>query len=188
MARALALREHQPQHADEHLPVGQTGHRVVVAHLEELRRGLPGAVAHLVQIGLLMAHRPQFLPHGNPVNQVRKPKEPKGRDRRLEAGEEELILAELTSTPLVQSIVSLAIETAMRRSELVGIQWKDINLDEATIHLRATSSKTHREWFIPIAPALRPELENLLLLTTDRITRAPRGDEQVFNRLGEMAF
>lgn len=71
--------------------------------------------------------------------------------------------------------------TGIRRRQLTELKWKDINLDDATIHLRATSSKTHREWLIPIAPALRPELENLLLLTTDRIARAPRGEEQVFN-------
>ena len=71
--------------------------------------------------------------------------------------------------------------TGIRRRQLTELQWKDINLDDATIHLRATSSKTHREWLIPIAPALLAELENLLLLTTDRITRAPQGEEQVFN-------
>ena len=59
--------------------------------------------------------------------------------------------------------------------------WKDIDFDAATIHLRATSSKTHREWFIPIAQPLRPELENLYLLTTERLGRPPRGEEQVFN-------
>lgn len=71
--------------------------------------------------------------------------------------------------------------TGIRRTQLVGLTWKDIDFDEATIHLQATSSKTHREWFIPMALPLRPELENLYLLTTERIGRPPRGDEQVFN-------
>lgn len=71
--------------------------------------------------------------------------------------------------------------SGIRRQQLVELKWEDINFDEATIHLRAASSKTHREWFIPIAPPLLPELENLLLLTTARIRRAPRGEEQVFN-------
>ena len=71
--------------------------------------------------------------------------------------------------------------TGIRRRQLVELQWEDINFEEATIHLRAASSKTHREWFIPIAEPLLPELENLLLLTTDQIQREPEGEEQVFN-------
>lgn len=59
--------------------------------------------------------------------------------------------------------------SGIRRLQLVGLTWKDIDFDSATIHLRATSSKTHREWFIPIAQPLRPELENLYLLTTERL-------------------
>ena len=71
--------------------------------------------------------------------------------------------------------------SGIRRLQLVGLTWKDIDFDAATIHLRATSSKTHREWFIPIAQPLRPELENLYLLTTERLGRTPRSEEQVFN-------
>jgi integrase len=71
--------------------------------------------------------------------------------------------------------------SGIRRRQLVELKWEDISFDEATIHLRAASSKTYREWFIPIAPPLLPELENLLLLTTARIRRAPRDEEQVFN-------
>jgi integrase len=71
--------------------------------------------------------------------------------------------------------------SGIRRLQLVSLNWKDIDLERGTIHLRATSSKTHREWFIPMAKPLRPELENLYLLTTERLGRAPRDDEQVFN-------
>lgn len=71
--------------------------------------------------------------------------------------------------------------SGIRRRQLVELKWEDIKFDEATIHLRAASSKTYREWFIPIAPPLLPELENLLLLTTARMRRAPRDEEQVFN-------
>jgi len=71
--------------------------------------------------------------------------------------------------------------TGIRRRQLIELTWKDIDLNEATIHLRAESSKTHREWFIPIAQPLVPELENLHLLTTDQLQRPPRGREQVFN-------
>jgi len=71
--------------------------------------------------------------------------------------------------------------TGIRRRQLAELKWEDINFDDGTIHLRASSSKTHREWFIPIAEPLLPELENLLLVTTDRIQREPPGHSQVFN-------
>jgi integrase len=71
--------------------------------------------------------------------------------------------------------------TGIRRRQLVELKWEDINFDDAAIHLRASSSKTHREWFIPIARPLLPELENLLMVTTDRIQREPPGHSQVFN-------
>lgn len=71
--------------------------------------------------------------------------------------------------------------TGIRRRQLVELRWEDINFDDATIHLRASSSKTHREWFIPIAEPLLAELENLLLVTIDRIQCKPPRHSQVFN-------
>ena len=41
------------------------------------------------------------------------------------------------------------------------MKWEDINSDDATIHLRASSSETHREWFIPIAEPLLRTRESL---------------------------
>jgi hypothetical protein len=55
------------------------------------------------------------LPQGNPVTQMRLPKLPPGRDRRLQDDEEERLLHALGPMPEVHSIVQLALETAMRR-------------------------------------------------------------------------
>lgn len=60
------------------------------------------------------------FPLTNPVTMIRKPKAAKGRDRRLEAGEEAAILA-LCDAEL-RAFVVLAIETAMRRSEIHGLK------------------------------------------------------------------
>jgi integrase len=78
----------------------------------------------------------------NPVKLIRKPKLPPGRDRRLAPGEEPKLL--LACHPALLPIVKLAIETAMRRSELVGLQWQDVNLGKRIAHLRDTKNGTAR--------------------------------------------
>jgi len=69
------------------------------------------------------------LPHGNPIDTVRKPKVGNNsRNRRLSAVEQtELIEACRCYGGELLSIVLLAIETGMRRSELVGLRWEYIN-------------------------------------------------------------
>ena len=57
----------------------------------------------------------------NPVENVRKPKQHKGRDRRLEDGEEKR-LVDVADTPLKQMII-LAIETGMRMGGLLCMTW-----------------------------------------------------------------
>jgi integrase len=58
------------------------------------------------------------LPHGNPVAHVSMPKLPSGRTRRLESDEESLVLKELATNRVMHAVVVLALETAMRRSEI----------------------------------------------------------------------
>jgi integrase len=63
----------------------------------------------------------------NPALLIRKPKAARGRDRRLNLGELESILNSLSESPEVKQLVLLAIETGMRRSELLSMDW--INVD-----------------------------------------------------------
>jgi integrase len=60
------------------------------------------------------------FPVTNPVMNIRKPSPGKARERRLLPGEEEKILAECS--PEMRVIVILAIETSMRRGEIVGLR------------------------------------------------------------------
>ena len=64
------------------------------------------------------------MPLTNPVAMIRKPKADNARDRRLMHGEEQLIL-DLCSIEM-KSFVILAIETAMRRGEIIGLLRSDI--------------------------------------------------------------
>jgi integrase len=74
----------------------------------------------------------------NPVQSLRRPRLPKGRDRRLVGGEEERLKA--CCPPWLLPIVTVAIETAMRRNELLMMRWEDVNLQARTVHLRDTKN------------------------------------------------
>lgn len=78
----------------------------------------------------------------NPVAMVRKPKLPKGRNRRISADEQARLLTECAhhSNPMLYWIVVLAIETGMRRGEIVTLDRSQIDLRRRIIHLSETKN------------------------------------------------
>jgi len=86
------------------------------------------------------------LPKGNPVALVSRPKDlkPTARTRRLEGEELELLLSALSHTKLVQHFVLFAIETAMRRGEIININTNDINFETKTLHIPKTKTGVPR--------------------------------------------
>jgi integrase len=84
------------------------------------------------------------LPHGNPVRKVRSPKVPPGRDRRLQPGEEARLLQALERAPVIRAIVLLALETGMRRGELVSLRWSNVDLEQRVALLPTTKNGTAR--------------------------------------------
>ena len=90
------------------------------------------------------------LPGGLPTAQVRKPTKPRGRDRRVPAGEIARII-EATESAELRTIVVLAVETGMRRNELASLRWEDIDLKKQTAHLSKTKTDVPRT--IPLSKA-----------------------------------
>jgi integrase len=84
----------------------------------------------------------------NPVTRVSKPKVSKGRERRLEEGEEDRLLA--ATNPEMVQIIRLALETAMRREELSNLRWSDIDLERRTATLYETKNGETRT--TPLSP------------------------------------
>ena len=84
----------------------------------------------------------------NPVQMIRKPTMPPGRDRVLSFEEEGLLLEALTPinrrNPLMQKIVILAIESAMRRGELLSLAWQHIDLSRRVAFLPITKNGSSR--------------------------------------------
>jgi integrase len=72
---------------------------------------------------------------------------PQGRKRRLEDGEEERLLAacDRGRTPLLKQLVILAIETGMRRGELLGLRWEHVHLAKRIVHLPLTKNGESRD-------------------------------------------
>jgi integrase len=96
------------------------------------------------------------LPHGNPVRMVRMPSIPRGRDRRPTAEE----LAKLQADRTVGVIVTLAVETGMRRGELASIRWEHIHWGRRTLLIAETKTDTPRE--IPLTDGALEALRAVL--------------------------
>ncbi len=75
----------------------------------------------------------------NPVQAVRKPQDANARTRRLE-GEELARIIAATESPELGAVVRLAVETAMRRSELLGLRWAEIDFQRKVAQLLVTKN------------------------------------------------
>lgn len=105
----------------------------------------------------------------NPVKDVRKPKPAAGRDRRLTSREERQILRYCNNhpNPELLSIVTLALETAMRQGEILNIQWEDINLKARVVRLHETKNGTKRD--VPLTLAARDALTRIGIKSQGRV-------------------
>jgi integrase len=88
----------------------------------------------------------------NPVEFVRKPKLPQGRDRRLVDDEESRLLTACQSVnPELVSIVRFAIETGMRQGEIMGMTWDKVDVKHRTVTLDNTKNGEKR--VVPLSSA-----------------------------------
>lgn len=91
-----------------------------------------------------------FAAFQNPVAGLKKPKPPEGRERRLEPGELEALTkacSTVASSWLLHGM-QLAIETGLRRGELLNIRWRDVNFGKGVLHVPLT--KTDKARTIPL--------------------------------------
>jgi integrase len=83
----------------------------------------------------------------NPCKLVRRPSPPKGRTRRLEGNEEQMLLAAADKgrVSYLRPLIVLAVETGMRRGELLSLTWEHIDLDRRVAHLPLTKNGSSRD-------------------------------------------
>ena len=105
----------------------------------------------------------------NPVERIQLPSPHKSRKRRLMPGEKERLLtaASLQRNIYIASIIEFAIETGMRRSEILKLRWCDIDLENGFASLYDTKNGEDRR-----VPLTRRCIEVLQTV--------PQTDERVF--------
>lgn len=86
----------------------------------------------------------------NPIEVVRKPKLPEGRDRRLHPGELDAILAASESDEL-QAIIMLNLETAMRRGAYAKLLWQNVHLEKQYLFLPGPDTKNGTGHMVPLS-------------------------------------
>lgn len=142
-----------------------------------LRQVQPGTVIR--ELGLLRsifetARRDWgYASFQNPLAGIRKPKAPDGRERRLKPGELEALTAACRTVAgswLLHGF-QLAIETGLRRGELLRIRWRDINFGAAVLHVPFT--KTDKARTIPLT-------DRAVEILTDRKTASCTDAEYAF--------
>jgi integrase len=90
------------------------------------------------------------------VSVIRMSKEAE-RDRRLEPGEEERLVT--ACSPHLRALVTAALETCCRVSELLTLQWHHVRFDLNEIRLPAANTKARRPRILPMSTRLRALLE-----------------------------
>jgi integrase len=113
---------------------------------ERLQRVKPGTLNReldMLRHAFATARRDWDVPlvH-NAFADVTRPKGAHPRERRLDPGEQERLLSACVRcrNPYVRFLVQLAIETAMRRGELLKVRWCDVSVEKRTLHIPVTKN------------------------------------------------
>lgn len=94
----------------------------------------------------------------NPVRLLKLPPVRDERDRRVSDEEIESLLS-ASNSRLLRPVVLLAVETAMRRGEIVGLRWEHVDLRRRVVHLPETKNGESRD--VPLSSRAVSVLESL---------------------------
>lgn len=138
----LDLADIQPHHFDDR----------VKSELERIRPSSVNRDLNLLSALFEQAKRWRWVEQ-NPIRNVRRPKNPPPRDRRIGDDEIQKILAALgfdgknvvTKRDSIAVAFLFALETAMRQGEIWGLDWQDIYLDKRYLRLHETKNGTKRD-------------------------------------------
>ena len=97
----------------------------------------------------------------NPIKGIKRMPPSKGRSKRVNLELESLLLygCDQLSLPLLCSIIQFAIQTGMRRGELMGLTWADIDLSNRKAYLHQTKNGEPRQ--VPLTRQAMTVLESL---------------------------
>lgn len=97
----------------------------------------------------------------NPIKGIKRMPRPLGRTKRVNKVMEEHLLASChkLSMPLLASIIQFAIQTGMRRGELMGLNWTDIDLPNRRAYLHTSKNGEPRQ--VPLSKEAIAVLQSL---------------------------
>lgn len=95
----------------------------------------------------------------NPLTAIRRARNSEPRQRRLEEGEWHVLMVGLDKTRnnLIKPVIRFAVETGMRRGEILAARWTDVDWERRTLHIPTT--KTGKPRTIPMSPLALTILE-----------------------------
>ncbi|GAC1605669.1 MAG: tyrosine-type recombinase/integrase [Aquirhabdus sp.] len=103
----------------------------------------------------------------NPIREIEIPGNGKPRERRVEPGELDRIVEKIRSSHPIKELITLSIETTCRRSELLKLLWKDIDIENQTAVLRDTKNSETR--IIPLSRSAISVLLSLKRTTSSKV-------------------
>ncbi len=127
------------------------------------------------------------IPLVNPVRDIRRPPAPNARTRRLVDDEQpRLLSAAQTYGGEIGPIITWAIETAMRRSEIAGIRWEHLDRKDRVLLIPETKNGTPRQ--VPLSSVALQVLEGLPRRLDGRAwSMRPDSISQAFERVCKAA-
>lgn len=121
----------------------------------------------------------------NPISEVRRPPEPPDRHRLISDAERDALLSAWGWEGRVETVAHeaacallVALETAMRAGEILGLEWSRVDLDKRVARLERTKNGDRRE-----VPLSTRAVELLRLMQGRRLAhvRAPRADGRIWH-------
>lgn len=147
-----------------------------------------GIISHLFTIAL----KEWGFAVSNPIESIRMPKPGKARTRRLEGDEYPRLLeaCKQSKNSQLAPLFVLSVETACRKSELLGMEWQDVDLFKQTVILKDTKNGDCR--IVPLSSkAVQAFTELVCSIKSRRVfySWSPRSDavKGSFNRALERA-
>jgi len=97
-------------------------------------------------------------PIENPVQAIRWPSPSRHRDRRLDPDEEQA-LRDSARSPYHTAYLTIALETGMRRGEILAMRWEHVDLGSRVVRLPETKNGEARD--VPLSPAAAEALQSI---------------------------
>jgi integrase len=154
-------------------PIAELRPADVAAYRDErLRTVKPTSFSRELDIlrhALEVARKDWSLPLvANPFAAISKPKKADARSRRLQQGEWARLeeACRQCRSPYLLLMVELAVETGMRRGEMLKAQWQHVDLGNRTLHIPLAKNGSART--IPLTPRALAIIERLKALSGQR--------------------